>query len=252
MVSSVCVRGFPPLVVLDTTVLVAAIKSRRGASFAVLDRVGRGLFDVVVSVPLVVEYEHAMVRERGALSEVAVRDIIDYLCQVAVRQPIFFLWRPLLRDPADDMVAEAGFAAGAEAIITHNRRDFVGVESLGLAVLSPRVLEEDTTMSTLSLRLPESIHLRLAEVAAREGVSIDQLVGFRGSRENVRATHGGIPGAASKAWNPGTIRRGAQEDPRRRAGDIRPHRHPTIAARRPTTVAAGEPAPRLRRTRTRR
>jgi hypothetical protein len=54
------------------------------------------------------------------------------------------VWRPLLRDPADDMVAEAGFAAGAQAIITHNRRDFVGVESLALAVLSPHELLKRT------------------------------------------------------------------------------------------------------------
>lgn len=129
---------------LDTNVLVAAIKSRRGASFAVLERVGTGWFDIVVSVPLVVEYEHAMVRERGAVPAAAVRDIIDYVCKVAIRQPIFFLWRPFLRDPADDMVAEVGFAAGAEAIITYNRRDFVGVESLGLAVLSPHDLLKRT------------------------------------------------------------------------------------------------------------
>jgi predicted nucleic acid-binding protein len=126
-----------PRVVLDTSVLVAAIKSRRGASFAILERIGTGAFEVVVSVPLVVEYEYAMLRERGALSEVAVRDIIDYLCSVAIRQPIFFLWRPFLRDPGDDMVVEAGFAAGAVAIVTHNRRDFSGAESLGLRVLSP-------------------------------------------------------------------------------------------------------------------
>ncbi len=128
----------PPLVVLDTNVLVAAIKSRRGASFALLERVGTGLFDIVVSVPLAVEYEHAMLRERGAVPAAAVRDIIDYVCKVAVRQPIFFLWRPFLRDPADDMVAEVGFAAGAEAIVTFNRRDFVGIGSLGLTVITPQ------------------------------------------------------------------------------------------------------------------
>lgn len=130
----------PPLVVLDTNVLVAAIKSSRGASFALLERVGMGLFDIAVSVPLVIEYEHAMTRARGSVSEQAVGAILDSLCQVAIQQPIFYLWRPLLRDPADDMVAEVAVAAGAEAIITFNRRDFRGVESLGPVVQTPQEL----------------------------------------------------------------------------------------------------------------
>jgi predicted nucleic acid-binding protein len=125
-------------VVLDTNVLVSAIRSRRGASFFLLERVGSGVFDIVVSVPLVFEYEDAMLRERGLLSEQDVREILDYVCRVARRQEIFFLWRPLLRDPKDDMVAEAAFAAGADAIVTYNRRDFKGVERLGVAIWSPK------------------------------------------------------------------------------------------------------------------
>ena len=53
-------------------------------------------------------------------------------------QEIYFLWRPYLRDPDDDMVLELAFAAGCEYIITHNVRDFDGCDRLGVAALSPR------------------------------------------------------------------------------------------------------------------
>jgi predicted nucleic acid-binding protein len=129
-----------PTVVLDTNVLVAAIRSRRAASFAVLEHVGTGLFDIALSVPVVVEYEDVLLRDAGALSPGDVRAIIDYLCSVAVRQSIFFLWRPLLRDPKDDMVAELAFASRASSIVTHNARDFRGVEALGVQVISPAEL----------------------------------------------------------------------------------------------------------------
>jgi putative PIN family toxin of toxin-antitoxin system len=128
------------VVVLDTNVLVAAIRSRRGASFAVLSLVGTGAFEIVVSVPLVLEYEDAMLRGHGPLGDQDIRDILDYICGVARHQEIFFLWRPLLRDPKDDMVAEVAFAARAEAIVTHNRRDFAAVDRLGVAILSPNDL----------------------------------------------------------------------------------------------------------------
>ena len=131
-----------PLVVLDTNVLVSALRSNKGASFAVLERLGEGTFEIAVSVPLVLEYEDAMLRHRGVLSEAEVRDIVDYVCSVARHHLVFFLWRPLLRDPNDDMVAEVAVAAGAEAIVTHNRRDFLGVEKFGLKIWSPQQLLE--------------------------------------------------------------------------------------------------------------
>ena len=133
------------LVVLDTNVPVSGIRSRRGASFQVLSLVGTGAFDVAVSVPLVLEYEAAMLRHVDAtnLAPDDVRDIVDYICAVARRQTIFFLWRPLLKDPNDDMVAEVAVASACDALVTHNKKDFDAVAVLGLRVISPQELLQE-------------------------------------------------------------------------------------------------------------
>ena len=126
-------------VVLDTSVLVAAIRSRRGASFELISRLGTGTFEVAVSVPLVLEYEDALLRHLVAspFTENDVRALIDYVCDVAIRQEVFFLWRPNLRDAGDDLVLELAVAARCEAIVTHNVRDFRGAEKFGVDVLPP-------------------------------------------------------------------------------------------------------------------
>ena len=126
-------------VVLDTNVLVAAVRSRRGAAFALLSRVGTQEFDIALSVPLVLEYEEALLRQLGetALRRSDVEVIIDYLCAVGKHQEIYFLWRPFLQDPEDDMVLELAVAAECEAIVTFNKRDFGGAEMFGIRVLGP-------------------------------------------------------------------------------------------------------------------
>jgi putative PIN family toxin of toxin-antitoxin system len=126
-------------VVLDTNVLVAAMRSRRGASFEVVSRVGKGVFDIAVSVSLVLEYESVLLRHvpASALTEQDIRDLIDYVCEVGVWQEIFFLWRPYLRDPNDDLILELAVAAGCDAVVTHNVRDFGGAERLGVRVVTP-------------------------------------------------------------------------------------------------------------------
>lgn len=128
------------VVVLDTNVLIAALRSRRGASFRLLSLVGTGRFDIALSVPLVLEYEGVANRLLSELEMSAgdVGDIIDYLCAVAIHRPVFFLWRPTLPDPKDDMVLELAVDAGAPVIVTFNRRDFAGAERFGVRVLTPR------------------------------------------------------------------------------------------------------------------
>lgn len=66
-----------------------------------------------------------------------IRAFLDYFCDAAIRQEIFFLWRPFLRDPGDDLVLEVAVAARCEAIVTHNVRDFTGARKLGIRVLKP-------------------------------------------------------------------------------------------------------------------
>ncbi len=94
-------------------------------------------FQIALSVPLVLEYEMALKR-RTDLGEEDVEVIVDYLCEVSDRRRIHFLWRPFLRDPADEMVLEVAVEAGAETVVTHNIRDFGGVEKqFGVRVLEP-------------------------------------------------------------------------------------------------------------------
>jgi putative PIN family toxin of toxin-antitoxin system len=131
-----------PTVVLDTNVFISALRSSRGASHQVLRLVGRNKFDIELSVPLVLEYEEAAKRQSRqlGLTHADIDDILDYLCRVGRHHAIHFLWRPHLRDPEDDMVLELAVEAEAEFIVTHNVRDFAGVESFGLRVIEPQEL----------------------------------------------------------------------------------------------------------------
>lgn len=126
-------------VVLDSSVLVAALRSRQGASFRLLELLRDGRFDIAISVPLALEYETVLVRharELGLARDDAVT-IVDFLCRVAHRQEIHFLWRPSLSDPQDEFVLELAVAAECQAIVTHNVRDFTGARKFRPQVLTP-------------------------------------------------------------------------------------------------------------------
>ncbi len=126
-------------IVLDTNVLVAGLRSRRGASFLLLELVGTGRFDIHLSVPLVLEYEDALLRQvaEERVDRGVMEAVLDFHCAVAQRHSIFFLWRPLLGDPRDDMVLELAVKAQCDYIITFNERDFVGVERFGIEAVGP-------------------------------------------------------------------------------------------------------------------
>jgi len=98
-----------------------------------------GRYSIALSVPLVLEYEATLRRhaEELNLSEPEVTALVDYICSVGAAQEIHFLWRPTLRDPCDECVLELAVAAGCQAIVTHNTRDFIGANRFGVEVLTP-------------------------------------------------------------------------------------------------------------------
>jgi predicted nucleic acid-binding protein len=130
----------PPKIVIDTNVLVSALRSRRGWSFDLLEQIGTGQFEHVITVPLVMEYEEVLHREGMVpLSSSAVDHVLDYICASGLRQRVHFLWRPKLADVRDDLVLEAAFNGQCDAIVTWNLRDFAPSVAIGIEALSPDV-----------------------------------------------------------------------------------------------------------------
>lgn len=128
-----------PRIVIDTSVVVAGLRSNRGASFRLLSIVGQGRFQFCLSVPLVVEYEAAAKRQSRALglTHADIDAFLDYICAVGEKRHVYFLWRPVLKDPGDDFVLELAVEAGCDSIVTHNVSDFDAATAFGVQVLTP-------------------------------------------------------------------------------------------------------------------
>jgi predicted nucleic acid-binding protein len=65
------------------------------------------------------------------LTPVEVDELLDIICLLGVKHEVRYLWRPLLRDPGDEFILELAVAARADAVVTHNVRDFSGAEKFG-------------------------------------------------------------------------------------------------------------------------
>ena len=129
-----------PRIIIDTNVLVAGLRSRLGAAFQVLSLLGTGQFEHVVSVALLFEYEDALKRPDSGITigRSAVDDVLDFVCSTAIQQSIYFLWRPVLRDPKDDFILEAAVHAQCDSIVTFNVRDFSEAKHFGVRVHTPQ------------------------------------------------------------------------------------------------------------------
>lgn len=135
-------------VVLDTSVLVAGLRSRLGASNALLALVAQRKLVPLVTTALFLEYEEVLLRAEQRLatgmSEADVAGFLAALASASQGVEVHFQWRPQLGDPADEMVLEAAINGGAEALVTHNVADFAaGAVRFGLRVVTPGDLLED-------------------------------------------------------------------------------------------------------------
>lgn len=129
-----------PNIVIDTNVVIAALRSKKGASNKLLSLVGTNKFEIHDSVALILEYEDVLQRQRAelGLSQDEVSIFIDSLCSMAHQYNIYFLWRPFLTDVNDELVLELAVSAKCEYIVTHNVRDFRGSERFRIKPITPK------------------------------------------------------------------------------------------------------------------
>lgn len=126
---------------MDTNVLIAAMRSQRGASALLLSLLGTDQFEMHLSIPLVLEYEEVLLRQRVELGLAAddVDDLINSLCAVGIRHEfIYYNWRPSLPDERDEHILDLAIKGQCDVIVTFNIRNFSGASQLGIRAISPQ------------------------------------------------------------------------------------------------------------------
>jgi putative PIN family toxin of toxin-antitoxin system len=128
--------------VLDTSVLVAGLRSGLGASARLLGLVADGIVTPLVSTPLFFEYEDVLKRpeqlQAMAMTEDAMDGFLSAFASASEAVEVHYKWRPQLRDPGDEMVLEAAINGRATALVTHNLRDLGDAGKVfGIPVIRP-------------------------------------------------------------------------------------------------------------------
>lgn len=122
--------------------MVAALRSDRGASRVLLVGALERRYRLLMSVPLMLEYEAVLTREEhleaAGVSNAGVQDLLDALASIIEPVRLAYLWRPTLPDPQDDMVLETAVNGGAELLVTLNRRHFeTAASTFAIRIASP-------------------------------------------------------------------------------------------------------------------
>lgn len=129
-------------IVMDTDVMVAALRSPKGASRRLLILLDEEKFEVLASVSLMIEYEAVLKRPENlsatGLTESEIEEFINALATMIRPIEIFYLWRPVLKDPNDEFVFETAINGQADAIVTFNIKDYrEGAKRFAVEILTP-------------------------------------------------------------------------------------------------------------------
>ncbi len=128
-------------IVIDTNILVSALRSRKGAAYALISKLPLQKFTFYLSVPLYIEYQDVLTRPENMTGKNSKKEILAflrYICKMARHQKIFYLWRPWLKDPKDDMVLELAVASHCKYIVTYNLKDFTNIQHFGVKAVTPK------------------------------------------------------------------------------------------------------------------
>ncbi|MEQ9238999.1 MAG: putative toxin-antitoxin system toxin component, PIN family [Coleofasciculus sp. F4-SAH-05] len=130
----------PYQIVLDTNVLLAGLRSNRGASYKLLTLLNNQRWQLNVSTALIFEYEEVLKKERTqlGLSLDDINTVVSTICAIANCRTIFYLWRPAALDPDDDFLIDLAVECQADFIITYNKRDLRIAETFGIQLVTAK------------------------------------------------------------------------------------------------------------------